>query len=59
MNLVEGLTERPLTDGQGKTESRDVKRLIDIRETQLLGLFDKLATRLVAARESFFCSAHD
>jgi hypothetical protein len=30
VDLMEGLAKRPLTDGQSKTKSRDLKRLIDI-----------------------------
>src|ERR1700722_1998379 len=59
MNLVECLAKRSLTDDQGKTKGGDVKRLVEIGESQLLGLFDKLPTRLAAARHGCFRSACD
>lgn len=59
MNLVECLAKGPLTDGQRKAKRRDVKWLVDIGEGQLLGFFDKLATRPVVSRECFFRFACD
>jgi len=59
MNLVECLAKRPLADGKGQAKLRDVKWLVDIRESQLLGFFDNLATRPVVSRECFFCFACD
>src|SRR5580698_373934 len=53
------LAEWSVADGQGQTESRNLRGLVDLRKNQLLGVFDKLPTRSVVACKGYTRCALD
>src|ERR1700722_4684919 len=59
VNRVKRLAKRSFANGQCQAKSRNMKRLVDVREGQLFSFVDEFTTRPFATRKRYFRPARD